>query len=154
MIRRVDRRGAEWNELPWKFEAGTPPIAPAIGLGAAVDFLSKLGMHSIQAHDAELVALAHDRLAAIPGLRILGPAPPNRSGLISFTLEGIHPHDLAQLLDRRGIAIRGGHHCAQPLHAQLGIAASARASFYLYNTADEVDQLAEGIRHAQKLFNC
>jgi cysteine desulfurase/selenocysteine lyase len=143
----------EWNELPWKFEAGTPPIAPAIGLGAAVDFLSKIGMESIQAHDAELVADAYDRLVEIEGVRILGPVPQHRSGLISFTLEGVHAHDLAQILDRHGIAIRAGHHCAQPLHAQLGIVASARVSFYLYNTTDEVDRLVDGIQHAKKVFN-
>jgi cysteine desulfurase/selenocysteine lyase len=153
MIRRVTRHGAEWNELPWKFEAGTPPIASAIGLGAAIRFLSTIGMQSIQRHDEELVAYAHNQLVEIQGVRALGPLPQHRSGLISFTVEGIHPHDLAQLLDRRGIAIRAGHHCSQPLHAQLGIAASARASFYLYNTAAEVDRLVEGIREAQKFFN-
>lgn len=153
MIRRVRRTNADWNELPWKFEAGTPPIAPAIGLGAAVEFLAGVGMESVRRHERELVAYAFGQLSECAGVRVLGPAPEHRSGLVSFTVEGIHPHDVAQLLDRRGVAIRAGHHCAQPLHAQLGIAASARASFYLYNTTDEVDRLVEGIQNAQKLFN-
>ncbi len=143
----------QWNELPWKFEAGTPPIASAIGLGAAVEFLSQIDMESVWQHETALIRYAHDRLSEIDGVRIWGPAPQHRSGLVSFTVDGIHPHDLAQVLDGRGIAIRAGHHCAQPLHTRLGITASARASFYLYNTTDEVDQLSEGIRHAQKLFS-
>ncbi len=153
MVRRVRRTDADWNELPWKFEAGTPPIAPAIALGVAVDFIDSVGFEAIGAHEAELLAYAYHRLSEAPGLRILGPEPRRRSGLVSFTLEGIHPHDVAQLLDRRGIAIRAGHHCAQPLHTQLGIAASARASFYLYNTTADVDRLVEGVCEAQKLFS-
>jgi cysteine desulfurase/selenocysteine lyase len=153
MIRRVRRTSADWNELPWKFEAGTPPIAPAIGLGAAVDFLARVGMDSIEQHNTELATYAIGRLSEIAGVRVLGPAPDRRSGLVSFTVEGIHPHDVAQLLDRHGVAIRAGHHCAQPLHALLGIAASARASFYLYNTTAEVDRLVDGVRYAQKLLN-
>jgi cysteine desulfurase/selenocysteine lyase len=153
MIRRVRRTSADWNELPWKFEAGTPPIAPAIGLGTAVDFLARVGMDSIEQHNTELASYAIGRLSEIAGVRVLGPAPDRRSGLVSFTVEGIHPHDVAQLLDRHGVAIRAGHHCAQPLHALLGIAASARASFYLYNTTAEVDRLVDGVRYAQKLLN-
>jgi cysteine desulfurase/selenocysteine lyase len=152
MVRRVRADSADWNELPWKFEAGTPPIACAVGLGAAVKFLSQTGMESIRQYETALVRYAYDQLSEIDGVRILGAAPEYRSGLVSFTVDRIHPHDLAQVLDRRGIAIRAGHHCAQPLHTRLGIAASARASFYLYNTVEEVDRLIEGIRHAQKLF--
>jgi cysteine desulfurase/selenocysteine lyase len=153
MVRRVRPNDADWNELPWKFEAGTPPIAPAIALGVAVDFIESVGFEAIVRHETELLDHASRRLSALPSLRILGPAPQHRSGLIAFTLDDIHPHDVAQLLDRRGIAIRAGHHCAQPLHTQLGIAASARASFYLYNTTDEVDRLADGIRYAQELLS-
>jgi cysteine desulfurase/selenocysteine lyase len=153
MIRRVARSGAEWNELPWKFEAGTPPIASVIGLGAAVEFLERIGMDAIERHGAELCSLAYARLSEIEGIRILGPAPPHRSGIVSFAIEGMHPHDLAQLLDRRGVAIRAGHHCAQPLHDQLGLAASARASFYLYNTIDEIDRFVEGLREARRFFH-
>ena len=153
MIRRARRTSADWNELPWKFEAGTPPISEAIGLGAAVDFLTKIGFDAVGRHESQLVAYAYARLSEIDGLSVLGPVPEHRSGLVSFTVEGIHPHDVAQVLDSRGIAIRAGHHCAQPLHTQLGIAASARASFYLYNTTDEVDRLVAGIRHAQRLLN-
>ncbi|MBI3468370.1 MAG: cysteine desulfurase [Planctomycetes bacterium] len=154
MVRRVRPTAAEWNEPPWKFEAGTPPIASAIGLGEAVDFLERIGLDSIQQHDADLVARAIDGLTGIDGVRILGPAPEHRVGLVSFTVEGIHPHDLAQVLDRHGVAIRAGHHCAQPLHVQLGIPASARASFYLYNMTEEVDRLVEGIEHAKDLLRC
>jgi cysteine desulfurase/selenocysteine lyase len=153
MVRRVRRTSADWNELPWKFEAGTPPIASAIGLGAAVEFLDEVGMPSIARRDAELVGRAYDLLGEIGGVRVLGPSSEHRCALVSFTVEGIHPHDLAQILDQQGIAIRAGHHCAQPLHTQLGISASARASFYLYNTLDEADRLAEGIRRAQRVFN-
>jgi cysteine desulfurase / selenocysteine lyase len=153
MIRRVRPASADWNELPWKFEAGTPPIASAIGLGAAVEFLSQIGMDSVRQHEATLIRYAYEGLSEIEGVRTLGPAAEYRSGLVSFTVDGIHAHDLAQVLDSGGIAIRAGHHCAQPLHARLGIAASARASFYLYNTTDEVDRLLEGIQHAQNLFS-
>jgi cysteine desulfurase/selenocysteine lyase len=152
MIRRAGRITSEWNDLPWKFEAGTPPIAPAIALGAAVEFLERIGLESIARHDAELVQAAYDALAEVDGVHILGPVPKERGSLISFTVDGVHPHDLAQLLDRRGIAIRAGHHCAQPLHNQLGIVASARCSFYLYNTAQEVKMLAEGIQYARRIF--
>lgn len=150
MVRRVRRTTTDWNELPWKFEAGTPPIASAIGLGAAIEFLGRVGLDRIARHDAELVALAYRRLSDVAGVRILGPAPQHRSSLVSFTVEGVHPHDLAQLLDLDGIAIRAGHHCAQPLHAQLDIAASARASFYLYNTPADVDRLIVGIERSRR----
>jgi cysteine desulfurase/selenocysteine lyase len=153
MVRRVGRTSADWNDLPWKFEAGTPPIGPAIGLGTAVEFLSHIGIEPIRRHDAELAREAFEELSKIDGLHLLGPAPEHRCSVVSFTVENIHPHDLSQVLDRRGIAIRAGHHCAHPLHTRLGIPASARASFYLYNTVAEVHQLAEGIREAQRLFH-
>ena len=153
MVVRVERERAEWNEIPWKFEAGTPPIAEAIGLGAAIDYLSAFSAQELAVHEHELLKHAHGVLGAIEGLRILGPSSPDEKGsIVSFTLEGTHPHDLAQLLDRHGIAIRAGHHCAMPLHRRLGIPASARASFYLYNTNDEVDHLAQALDSIKTLL--
>ncbi|MCE7989516.1 MAG: cysteine desulfurase [Caldilinea sp. CFX5] len=152
MIREVKLSGSKWNTLPYKFEAGTPPIAEVIGLGAAVDYLSSVGMEWIHAHERWLTQYAYERMSAIEGLRILGPGPAQRGGLIAFTLNDLHPHDLSALLDRDGIAIRAGHHCAQPVHDRFGIVASARASFYLYNTAEEVDQLAESLEKAGGIF--
>jgi cysteine desulfurase / selenocysteine lyase len=153
MIREVKLSGSKWNSLPYKFEAGTPPIAQVIGLGAAVDYLSQLGMDWVHEHERLLTAYAYERLSAIEGLHILGPGPEQRGGLIAFTLNELHPHDLSALLDREGIAIRAGHHCAQPLHDRYGIVASARASFYLYNTLDEIDQLAAGLEKASTFFD-
>lgn len=152
MIREVKLSGSKWNTLPYKFEAGTPPIAEVIGLGAAVDYLSSVGMAWIHAHERWLTQYAYDRLSAIEGLRILGPGPAQRGGLIAFTLNDLHPHDLSALLDREGIAIRAGHHCAQPVHDRFGIVASARASFYLYNTTEEVDQLAVALEKSSHFF--
>ncbi len=152
MIREVKLSGSKWNTLPYKFEAGTPPIAEVIGLGAAVDYLSSVGMEWIHAHERWLTQYAYDRLSAIEGLRILGPGPAQRGGLIAFTLNDLHPHDLSALLDREGIAIRAGHHCAQPVHDRFGIVASARASFYLYNTTEEVDQLAVALEKSSHFF--
>jgi cysteine desulfurase/selenocysteine lyase len=153
MVVRVNREGAEWNEVPWKFEAGTPPIAEAIGLGAAVDYLSQLSAEELAAHERALLVHAHDLLARVEGLRIIGPASPEHKGaIVSFTLEGAHPHDVAQLLDRHGIAIRAGHHCAMPLHTRLGLSASARASFFLYNTKAEVEHLARALDSVKKIF--
>jgi cysteine desulfurase/selenocysteine lyase len=141
-------------ELPAKFEAGTPPIVPAIGMSAAIDYLGRIGMESISAHEHALTQYAYEQMQAIDGLQILGPAPEHRAGLISFAFDKIHAHEFAQVLnDRFGIAVRAGHHCAQPLHAHLGISASTRASFYLYNTWDEVDHLTAGIRAVQKMFS-
>ncbi|MBO0814224.1 MAG: cysteine desulfurase [Actinobacteria bacterium] len=138
---------------PHKFEAGTMPIAQAVGLGAAVDYLTEVGREAIAAHEHELTAHALEALAAIDGLRILGPAEPvDRGAAISFELGGVHPHDVAQVLDERGVAVRAGHHCAWPLHRAMGVQASTRASFYLYNTHDEVDVLAAGLREAQRFF--
>jgi cysteine desulfurase/selenocysteine lyase len=153
MIREVHLRESRWNELPWKFEAGTPAIAEAIGLGAAVDYLESIGMDAIHLHERELTAYAMARLSEIKGLRILGPAAESRGGLVSFTLGDIHPHDIAGFLDSLGIAVRAGHHCAQPLHERFGIPASARASFYIYNTEAEVDLLVDGVRKVVEFFS-
>jgi cysteine desulfurase/selenocysteine lyase len=153
MIREVHLRESRWNELPWKFEAGTPAIAEAIGFGAAVDYLESIGMEAIHRRERELTTYAMARLSEIKGLRILGPAAALRGGLVSFTLGDIHPHDIAGFLDSLGIAIRAGHHCAQPLHERFGISASARASFYLYNTEAEVDLLADGLSKVVEFFS-
>jgi cysteine desulfurase/selenocysteine lyase len=152
MIREVKLTGCKWNTLPYKFEAGTPAIAEAIGLGAAVDYLSQVGMEWIHSHEQTLVRYAYERLSQIEGLHLIGPEPEHRGGLIAFTMDGIHPHDLAAILDREGVAVRAGHHCAQPVHDRLGIVASARASFYLYNTPAEVDQLTHALETATRIF--
>ena len=152
MIRRVRLDGFEPADLPAKFEAGTPPIVSAIGLGTAIDYLNRIGMDAIAAHERRLCEYAHQRLMDLGGVRFLGPAPERKSGIVSFTLAGIHAHDVAQLLDRHGIAVRAGHHCAMPLHKRLGIAASSRASFYFYNTLAEVDRLADAIADVQRSF--
>jgi cysteine desulfurase/selenocysteine lyase len=151
MVVQVDRHGAEWNDVPWKFEAGTPPIAQAIGLGAAVDYLARFDRTALSAHERSLTQRAHRVLSGLAGVRLLGPDPEYepKGGIISFLVEGVHPHDLAQLLDRDGVAIRAGHHCAMPLHQRLDAAASARVSLALYNTSAEVDRLAEGIERAR-----
>ncbi len=155
MIRRVERTEASWDDLPGKFEAGTPAIAEAVGLGATIDYLSGIGMERIWDHERDLTAYALGRLAEIPDVRVIGPPASfagKRSGVVSFTVESIHPHDLAQVLDGEGVAIRAGLHCAQPLHACLGIGPTARASLYLYNTRQEIDRLVAGIRKAQRYF--
>lgn len=152
MIREVRMDGSTWNTLPYKFEAGTPAIAEAIGLGAAVDYLNEVGMDWVHAHEQMLTAYAYDKLGQVEGLRVLGPEPSQRGGLIAFTIDEIHPHDLSAVLDNDAIAIRAGHHCAQPLHDRYGIPASARASFYLYNTTDEIDILAASLEKAAEIF--
>jgi len=153
MIKRVKLNEATWNDLPWKFEAGTPSVAEGIGLGAAVDYLSQFGMERVRSHEQTLVDYAMEKLQEIPGITIYGPRDPEiHGGAISFTLPNIHPHDLATLVDREGIAVRAGHHCTQPLMDRLGVAATTRASFYIYNRVDEVDQLVGGIQKAQKVF--
>ncbi|MBW7881877.1 MAG: cysteine desulfurase [Caldilineaceae bacterium] len=152
MIREVKLTGSKWNSVPYKFEPGTPAIAEAIGLGAAVDYLTEVGMERVLAHDRELVQYAYARMSEVEGLRILGPGPDARGGLIAFTLEGIHPHDISAILDRAGVAIRAGHHCAQPLHDRYSVPASARASFYLYNSASEIDVLIDALQDAQNVF--
>jgi len=153
MIREVFMDHSTWNEVPHKFEAGTPAIAEAVALAAAIDYLSDLGMDWVHAHERDLVVYAWERLSAIQGLRILGPGPERRGGLLSFTLEGVHPHDVAAVLDLQGVAVRAGHHCAQPIHDRYGIPATARASFYLYNTREEVDILAEALERAKTIFS-
>ena len=152
MIREVRLEGSTWNDLPWKFEAGTPAIIEAVGLGAAVDYLGALGMANVRAHEHTLVAHALERLAAVPELRIYGPPAARRGGVVSFTLADIHAHDLATLLDRDGIAVRAGHHCAQPLMERYKLPATARASFYVYTTAAEIDALAEALERARAVF--
>ncbi len=151
MVERVTKEGAAWAEIPTRFEAGTPNIAGAIGLGGAIDYLGKIGVENIEKHSATLALQAYDALAAIPGARVLSPKERN-VGTISFTIDGVHPHDVGQILADSDIAVRAGHHCAMPLHQSLGISASTRASFYLYNTEDDVSALVEGVRSAQKKF--
>jgi cysteine desulfurase/selenocysteine lyase len=154
MIRRVTFEGDEWNELPAKFEAGTPAIAEAIGLGAAVDYLNGLGMAAIRAHEKEIVAYAMERLSEVPGLKLYGPPDPEQhGGLTTFTLDGIHPHDLATILDAEGVAVRAGHHCAMPLHLKLDLPATTRASFYIYTLPEEIDALVEGLYHARQIMS-
>jgi cysteine desulfurase / selenocysteine lyase len=153
MINEVKLTSFTPAALPAKFEAGTPPIVPAIGLGAGIDYLQSVGMERIQRHEHELVRYAYEGLAQIEDLRILGPTPEHRAGLVSFAFERIHAHEFAQVLnDQFGVAVRAGHHCTQPLHAELGIAASTRASFYLYNTPEEVDRLLEGVAAVRRMF--
>ncbi|ODS31009.1 MAG: cysteine desulfurase [Candidatus Scalindua rubra] len=152
MILEVKLRESKWNELPWKFEAGTPTIAEGIALGKAIDYLKDLGMESIKSYERQIVSYAMERLSKIDGIEIYGPPPELRGGLVSFNLADIHPHDIATVLDYDGIAIRAGHQCAQPLHERLGISASARASFYFYNTMEEVDKLVNSLYKAKNLF--
>jgi cysteine desulfurase/selenocysteine lyase len=152
MINRVWDDHFTPAELPAKFEAGTPPIAPAIALGAAIDYLNRVGLAAIFRHEHELARYAYERLKEVDGLEILGPPPDKRAGLVSFTLAQPHAHDVAQLLDQQGIAVRAGHHCTWPLHDRLGIAASTRASFYLYNTPAEVDLLVEVVGQIRDHF--
>jgi len=152
MIRRVTFDGFVPNEIPWKFEAGTPRIAEAVGLGAAVDYLDSIGMEAIHAHELSITNYALASLNEIPGLSVLGPPAGARGGLASFTMQGIHPHDIAEILDKDGIAIRAGHHCAMPLHQKLGISASARASFYVHTTMEEVDKLTSALHRARTVF--
>ncbi|MFN8587499.1 MAG: cysteine desulfurase [Candidatus Eisenbacteria bacterium] len=152
MIREVHLTSSKWNELPWKFEAGTMAIAEAVGLGAALAYLEKLGMEHVFAHDRALSAYALERLKEVEGLRVLGPGAEHRGGVVAFTLEGVHPHDVATVLDSDGICVRAGHHCAMPLHDHLGIPASARASFHCYSVAEEVDLLVDSLQKARKIF--
>ncbi len=154
MIRTVGLRQSTWNDLPWKFEAGTPAIAEAIGMGAAVDYLNTLGMKNVLQHEQALTHYAMEQLQAVPGLTIYGPEAARRGGVVSFTLGDIHPHDLASILDQEaGVAVRAGHHCAQPLMERLGLAATARASFYVYTLQEEIDALVQGLHRAIQIFN-
>ncbi|MEM2548993.1 MAG: cysteine desulfurase, partial [Nitrososphaerota archaeon] len=154
MIKEVSLERSVWNEVPWKFEAGTPSVADAIGLAEAVKYLNKIGMDNVRKHELELTSYAYQSLVKLPKIRLLGPINKNdRTGLISFTLADIHPHDLAEFLDKKyGIAIRAGHHCAMPIHTKFGLIASARISFYIYNTIEEIDVLVNGLRDALRVF--
>lgn len=153
MIRDVQLDSSTWADVPHKFEAGTPPIAQAVGFGAAVEYLSGIGMDTVRKHEEELTALALERLAEIPDLVVHGPSDPAvRGGAVSFTLADIHPHDLATILDQHGVAVRAGHHCARPLMRVLDVPATARASFYVYNTPEEIDVLVEALHDARRLF--
>jgi cysteine desulfurase / selenocysteine lyase len=153
MISRVGFDSSTWNELPWKFEAGTSPIAEGVGLGAAVDYLSGLGMDAVRGHELDLTSYALGRLAEVPGLRVLGPVDAeHRGGVISFEVSGMHPHDVAELCDRKAVCIRAGHHCAQPLMRRMGVPATARASFHVYNAREDVDRLVEALVEARSVF--
>jgi cysteine desulfurase/selenocysteine lyase len=152
MIKTVHLRSFTPNDVPHKFEAGTPAIAEAVGFGAAVQYLTRLGMQAVAVHEREIVSYAMERLEEIPGVQVFGPPAEKKGGVASFTLEGVHPHDIAQILDRDGIAIRAGHHCAQPLHEKYGITATARASFYVYSLKEEVDALVNGIYKVKEIF--
>jgi len=152
MIRSVNLDETTWGDVPAKFEAGTQPIAEAVGFGAAVDYLEEVGLEAIEQHEHELVAYALERMVDVPGITMYGPAPERRAGIVSFNLDGIHPHDVAQVLDYDGVAIRAGHHCCQPLMRRLGVAATNRASFYLYTIPEEIDRLVEGLHKARKVF--
>jgi cysteine desulfurase/selenocysteine lyase len=153
MIRRVHLRSYVPNELPHKFEAGTPAIAEAIGLGAAIDYLEKIGLEKIHQYEQMLVTYALERLEEIPGVKVYGPPPDKRGGVTSFKLDGLHPHDIAQILDTVGVAVRAGHHCAMPLHERFQLPATTRASYYLYTTTNEIDRLVEGLYKVKEIFS-
>lgn len=152
MIKEVKLRSFRPNTLPHKFEAGTPAIAEAVGFGAAVDYLTNIGMKDIAAHEHEITEYALEQLEEIPGVKVFGPPADKKGGVTAFTLSGVHPHDVAQILDQDGVAVRAGHHCAQPLHEKFGIPATSRASFYLYSTKEEVDMLVKGLYKVKELF--
>jgi cysteine desulfurase / selenocysteine lyase len=153
MIRKVTLEGTTWNELPHKFEAGTAPIAEAVGLGAAIDYMNDVGLETLERYERELLEYALPRLAEIPGLRLFGPPAERRAGIVSFELEGVHPHDVAQILDWDGVAVRAGHHCNQPLMHRLGVPATTRASFYVYTLPEEIDRLVEGLHKVRSTFS-
>jgi len=152
MIRSVRFEGPTWGQLPYKFEAGTQPIAEAYAFGAAIDYVSAIGLDAIEQHEHELVEYAMERLSEIDGVSVYGPPPERRAGIVSFNLESVHPHDVSQVLDWENVAIRGGHHCTQPLMKRLGVAATCRASFYVYSIRDEVDRLVAGLVKAKQAF--
>ena len=152
MIEFVFDESTTWNVLPHKFEAGTPNAADAVGLAAAVDYLNSIGMDEVLRHERSLMSEAHARLSEIEGVKIYGPSPENRSGVVSFTMGDVHPHDLATILDGDGVCIRAGHHCAQPLMRRLDVPATARASFYIYNDSSDIDALVEGVMKAKEIF--
>jgi cysteine desulfurase / selenocysteine lyase len=152
MIRKVTLDHTTWNELPAKFEAGTGPIAEAVGLGAAIDYVSEVGLEALERHEHELLDYALPRLADVPGVKLFGPSADQRAGIVSFEVEGVHPHDVAQILDWEGVAVRAGHHCNQPLMSKLGVPATTRASFYLYTLPEEIDRLVEGLHKVRQTF--
>jgi cysteine desulfurase/selenocysteine lyase len=152
MIRKVRFEETTWGELPHKFEAGTSPIAEAVGFGAAIDYLEGVGLEAIEEHERELAAYALERLGELDWVRLYGPPPERRAGIVSFNVDGIHPHDVAQILDLEGVAIRAGHHCCQPLMTKLGVAATNRASFYLYTAQEEVDRLVDGLHRVREVL--
>jgi cysteine desulfurase / selenocysteine lyase len=152
MIRSVRSEETTWGELPHKFEAGTAPMAEAVGFGAAIDYLSEIGFDAIEQYEHELAAYALDKLAELPWVTSYGPPADRRAGIVSFNVDGVHPHDVAQVLDFEGVAIRAGHHCCQPLMQRLGVAATNRASFYLYTVPEEIDRLVEGLHRVKKVF--
>lgn len=152
MIRRVTLEKSTWNDLPWKFEAGTPGIAESIGLGAAIDYLQQLGMADVHAHEQFITNYALEALSEVEGITLYGPPASQKAGVVAFSLAGLHPHDIAEILDKDGIAIRAGHHCAMPLHEKLKLNSTARASFYVHTTTEEVDKLVESLNKARRLF--
>jgi cysteine desulfurase/selenocysteine lyase len=152
MIKKVQFEETTWGDLPHKFEAGTSPIAEAVGFGAALDYVGAAGLEAIEHHEQELVTYALERLADVPGIILYGPPVERRAGIVSFNLDGVHPHDVAQVLDWEGVAIRAGHHCCQPLMQRLGVAATNRASFYLYTVPEEIDRLTDGLHRVRKVF--
>jgi cysteine desulfurase/selenocysteine lyase len=152
MIHTVGVDRTTWGDLPAKFEAGTSPMAEAVGLGAAIDYLQAIGLEAIERHEHELAAYALERMRELPGIELYGPPADHRAGIVSFNVDGVHPHDVAQILDSEGVCIRAGHHCCQPLMAKLGVAATNRASFYLYTIPDEVDRLVQGLDKVRQVF--
>jgi len=152
MIKKVELRSFKPNEVPYKFEAGTQPIAEAVGLGAAIDYLAHIGLEKIGEFEHQIIAYALDRLTEFPGLKVFGPPASEKGAVASFSLGEIHPHDVAQILDSEGIAVRAGHHCAMPLHDRFKLPATTRASFYIYNTLDEVDKLIKGLEKVIKVL--
>jgi cysteine desulfurase/selenocysteine lyase len=152
MIREVHLRRSAFNEIPWKFEAGTPDVAAAIGLGSAAEYLMDIGMDRVRAHEADLTRYALDRLSGVRGITLYGPPADGRSGVVPFNIEGVHPHDVAQVLDRSGVCVRAGHHCTMPLHERLDLAATARASFNVYSTREDIDALVDGLGEVVRIF--
>ena len=152
MIRKVTAEKTTWADLPAKFEAGTPPIAEAYGLGQAIDYLNAVGLDAIERHERALTEYALARLAELPYVRVFGPSAERRGGIVSFEVEGVHPHDVAQILDSEGVAVRAGHHCTQPIMDHYGVTATTRASFYLYTLHEEIDRLVEGLARVRKTF--
>jgi cysteine desulfurase / selenocysteine lyase len=153
MIKAVRIQGTTYNDLPWKFEAGTQAIAEVIGLGAAIDYVDRLGMEAIQTHERELAEYAWEALAGIQGVTLYGPPPGRRAGVVSFSLAGVHPHDLATIADRTGVCLRAGHHCTMPLMTRLDVSATARASFYVYTLKEEIDRLTIAVEEARRIFS-